>query len=144
MQWTYKGVAYPMPPASERTPCPACNKPAVVALPAAILAEQSDETTHVCHPLLGGCNGGYVVDSRILAGPPPSKAKTEADIEAALMQHPHIETVKAHETAGDCFIYVRKAGDADELIRRLGVGVRHKVAGYRQWFVQVPFRKGGK
>ena len=39
--------------------CPLCGALAVVALPPAIKAEQPDATTHVCHPLAGGCNHGF-------------------------------------------------------------------------------------
>lgn len=39
--------------------CPKCGVVAVLPLDAASLAEQPDATTHVCHPLLGGCNHGF-------------------------------------------------------------------------------------
>ena len=41
------------------TPCEFCGAIAIVALPEAILAQQSDGTTHVCHPNAGGCNHGF-------------------------------------------------------------------------------------
>lgn len=44
----------------EQGGCPFCLAPAVTALPPPLLAEQSDGTTHVCHPALGGCNHGFV------------------------------------------------------------------------------------
>ena len=39
--------------------CPLCGKQAVVNLAPHLLAKQPDNTTHVCHPVLGGCNQGF-------------------------------------------------------------------------------------
>lgn len=39
--------------------CPLCSAVAVVKLPAPIRKQQPDDTTHVCHPSLGGCNHGF-------------------------------------------------------------------------------------
>ena len=39
--------------------CPMCSKRAIVPLPPPVLAVQPDNTTHVCHPALGGCNHGF-------------------------------------------------------------------------------------
>lgn len=39
--------------------CPLCGAIAVVPLTPAQLAAQPDNTTHVCHPHLGGCNHGF-------------------------------------------------------------------------------------
>lgn len=40
--------------------CPFCFvENAVTALPAPLLAQQPDDTTHVCNPALGGCNQGF-------------------------------------------------------------------------------------
>lgn len=39
--------------------CAKCGKRAVVALSPALLARQPDDTTHVCHPALDGCNHGF-------------------------------------------------------------------------------------
>lgn len=39
--------------------CPFCGVFAVVPLTPQHLAAQPDETTHVCHPALGGCNQGF-------------------------------------------------------------------------------------
>lgn len=40
--------------------CPICFMPqTVTALPSRLLALQTDGTTHVCHPTLGGCNHGF-------------------------------------------------------------------------------------
>jgi hypothetical protein len=39
--------------------CNYCLARAVVALPPPVLAEQPDDTTHVCHPAFGGCNQGW-------------------------------------------------------------------------------------
>ena len=39
--------------------CPRCWVRAVLPLDARMLAQQPDETTHVCHPTLDGCNQGY-------------------------------------------------------------------------------------
>ena len=41
--------------------CPFCGRKTVVRLPAPILAEQPDDTTHICHPTIGGCNQGFSV-----------------------------------------------------------------------------------
>lgn len=60
IRWGYKGrrhVSVVLPKA-----CPMCGVAAVVELPAPILAEQPDETTHVCHPMAGGCNHGFARD----------------------------------------------------------------------------------
>lgn len=39
--------------------CKFCRAPAVVRLPDALIAIQPDDTTHVCHPAVGGCNQGF-------------------------------------------------------------------------------------
>jgi hypothetical protein len=39
--------------------CPFCFKRAVVKLPPWLIEVQPDETTHVCHPVLNGCNHGF-------------------------------------------------------------------------------------
>lgn len=39
--------------------CPSCGKLAIVPLTAFERTEQPDQTTHVCHPAIGGCNGGF-------------------------------------------------------------------------------------
>ena len=42
--------------------CTICGRTrTVVPLPPKLLAEQPDDTTHVCHPALGGCNHGFAV-----------------------------------------------------------------------------------
>lgn len=43
--------------------CPMCKKFAVVNLAPHLLARQPDDTTHICHPALGGCNHGFSVVS---------------------------------------------------------------------------------
>jgi hypothetical protein len=43
------------------TACPMCGAPAIVALPPPLLAQQPDDTTHVCFAPLGGCNHGFSV-----------------------------------------------------------------------------------
>ena len=54
--------------------CPLCGAlDAVVQLPPPVLAEQPDETTHVCHPSLGGCNVGYARSSSAPAGSTPAR-----------------------------------------------------------------------
>ncbi len=40
--------------------CQFCLAVAIVDLAPHILARQPDETTHVCHPVFGGCNRGFV------------------------------------------------------------------------------------
>lgn len=44
-------------------PCPLCGAHAIVALTPPQRLAQPDDTTHVCNPLLGGCNHGFT-DSR--------------------------------------------------------------------------------
>lgn len=39
--------------------CPLCGMDAVVPLDDETLAMQPDDTTHVCHPFIGGCNHGF-------------------------------------------------------------------------------------
>lgn len=43
-------------------PCPFCGAVAITELPPPILAEQPDDTTHVCNPGLGGCNHGFSME----------------------------------------------------------------------------------
>lgn len=43
----------------EKHPCPFCLKTTVVELPPPIAAQQVDGTTHVCLPVIGGCNHGF-------------------------------------------------------------------------------------
>ncbi len=40
-------------------PCPFCGKVAITSLPPRLLARETDGTTHLCHPLLDGCNHGF-------------------------------------------------------------------------------------
>lgn len=54
--WVYKKETYISTPESR---CMFCLKIAVVRLTGAILDEQTDGTTHVCHPSVGGCNHGF-------------------------------------------------------------------------------------
>lgn len=42
-------------------PCPRCGARAVLPLDDATQAQQPDETTHVCHPVLDGCNVGFAI-----------------------------------------------------------------------------------
>lgn len=46
--------------------CPICRTRAVVDLDPFNLAKQPDETTHICHPVLKGCNHGFSVDAKVL------------------------------------------------------------------------------
>ena len=39
--------------------CPNCGAHAIVALTPEQRLAQPDDTTHVCHPALGGCNHGF-------------------------------------------------------------------------------------
>lgn len=39
--------------------CPLCGKVRIVVLPPPEAAKQTDGTTHVCHPSIGGCNHGF-------------------------------------------------------------------------------------
>lgn len=43
----------------DKQSCPQCGAKSVVPLTRLQLAKQPDDTTHVCHPMLGGCNQGY-------------------------------------------------------------------------------------
>lgn len=45
-------------------PCRFCGVQAIVALPPHLLTIQPDDTTHVCHPGLGGCNHGFAIDGK--------------------------------------------------------------------------------
>lgn len=45
----------------EAVRCQLCGAQAVVALTPEQIREQPDDTTHVCHPGLGGCNHGFAV-----------------------------------------------------------------------------------
>lgn len=39
--------------------CQLCGAEAIVPLPPSVLSQQTDGTTHVCHPGMGGCNHGF-------------------------------------------------------------------------------------
>jgi hypothetical protein len=43
--------------------CPKCGALAICKLPLVLLSQQPDDTTHVCHPLHGGCNHGFALES---------------------------------------------------------------------------------
>lgn len=70
IRWGYKGARYVSTTIAGA--CPMCGRAAVVELPAAIRAEQPDDTTHVCHPLAGGCNHGFALEmtARVELHPP--------------------------------------------------------------------------
>lgn len=57
IDWRYKGKMYSS--VIENAPCKMCGAHAVIRLPPAVRAEQPDDTTHVCHPVAGGCNHGF-------------------------------------------------------------------------------------
>lgn len=59
IHWGYKGERFVSDVSEE--PCKRCGMRAVVELPAMLLAEQPDATTHVCHPGAGGCNRGFTM-----------------------------------------------------------------------------------
>lgn len=60
--WVIDGQAYEVE--ILRAICPMCYKwKAVVALPPPLLAKETDGTTHVCAPFLGGCNHGFHFDA---------------------------------------------------------------------------------
>lgn len=46
--------------------CPQCRAHAVGPLPPWELAKQTDGTTHVCYPHLGGCNVGFREVERVI------------------------------------------------------------------------------
>lgn len=54
--WFYKGT--PHTSVVEAT-CARCGAAAIIALPLSIRMQQTDGTTHVCCPAIGGCNLGY-------------------------------------------------------------------------------------
>jgi hypothetical protein len=58
--WSYKGKRYRS--FTLFSPCPMCGAFALVELEGAALAEQPDDTTHVCLPKAGGCNHGFAKD----------------------------------------------------------------------------------
>lgn len=63
IQWTYgKGATRKHYASHVERVCPECGAFAVVQLPREILADQTDGTTHVCHPGVGGCNQGFAVE----------------------------------------------------------------------------------
>jgi hypothetical protein len=45
--------------------CPMCGACAVLPLDAETRAAQPDDTTHVCHPMLEGCNHGFALEVRV-------------------------------------------------------------------------------
>lgn len=57
IDWAYKGKMH----ASAILPvaCSKCGAAALIKLPDEVRAEQPDDTTHVCHPMAGGCNHGF-------------------------------------------------------------------------------------
>ncbi len=59
IRWFYKGRRHVSEIVSA---CPMCGERAVIKLPAAIRRERPDDTTHVCHPLAGGCNHGFALE----------------------------------------------------------------------------------
>ncbi len=54
-------------------PCPFCKRQAILPLTPAQLKEQPDETTHVCHPWLGGCNHGFAMETQVTVVAVPTK-----------------------------------------------------------------------
>jgi hypothetical protein len=59
LSWSYRGQAHTSRIVAD---CPTCGERAtVVELPRVLCDEQPDGTTHVCHPLLAGCNGGFAL-----------------------------------------------------------------------------------
>ena len=53
--------------------CPYCGHQSITELPPPILAQQTDGTTHVCHPGLDGCNQGFAYT------PTPTNRKTRKE-----------------------------------------------------------------
>ena len=60
LDWTYEGT--PHHSTVLAIPCPHCKAFALIVLPEALRKTQPDGTTHVCHPLAGGCNHGFTDD----------------------------------------------------------------------------------
>lgn len=46
-------------PVQDPAVCPFCLAKAVLKLTPKLTSAQPDDTTHVCHPALGGCNQGF-------------------------------------------------------------------------------------
>lgn len=65
--------------------------------------------------------------------------KTEQEIEAALMQHPYLETIAGNNSETVAEIYFKRKRDALELKKRLGCGEVEKVE--KNWKAIIPFRK---
>ena len=59
--YTRNGREYATYTDADKRLCQECGALAVVPLTPRQLCEQTDNTTHVCHPALGGCNQGYDV-----------------------------------------------------------------------------------
>lgn len=61
LRWGYKGERFVSATLERR--CPACGRRwSIVELPPSLRAAQPDDTTHVCHPLAGGCNHGFALE----------------------------------------------------------------------------------
>lgn len=54
--------AFPVAGMGDRFRCPVCFQVALVKLPVEIAATQSDGTTMLCDPRIGGCNLGFKHD----------------------------------------------------------------------------------
>ena len=66
--------------------------------------------------------------------------KTEQEIEAALMQHPYLETIAGNNSDTVAEIYFRRKRDALELIARLGVPQSaHVEKVEKNWKAVIPF-----
>ncbi len=122
--------------------CPLCGKRAIVALTPEQRLAQPDDTTHVCHPLLGGCNHGFT-DERVR-----SIGATEAPAKVAGPKAPKAPKPISYEPQGE--VKATKAGSKlSVLIDRLGQeggttfaeltealsasGSKVDVAGVRSW-----------
>jgi len=80
--------------------CPKCGAFAICELTPEQRLAQPDDTTHVCHPLLGGCNHGFTDDRTLPVNHPQedemkakSKKQTKA-AKAAVVEAPNVEAVE--------------------------------------------------
>ena len=58
--------------------CHLCGCAAIVPLPPPLLAEQTDETTHVCLPQIGGCNTGFTYEAAAAFAEMPEESEGPA------------------------------------------------------------------
>lgn len=90
--------------------CPSCGARAIVALTPSQRLDQSDNTTHVCHPTLGGCNHGWAddrLDDTARCSPAPVLTKV------MLVQDPATVELTALQRDVLAAMYRSEYGDGD-------------------------------